>query len=161
MNIVNSGGADDSQLITREGWEKLKKELDLLKNVRRHEIAERIERAKELGDLSENAEYAEAKDEQAFNEGRILEIEALLKKITIVEGNGHSGTIGLGSQVIVECNGKQKEFILVSFNEVDPEQNKISNESPLGQALIGRAAGDEVTVPAPSGQMKYKILKVT
>ena len=158
-NIISSAG-DSSQLITREGWEKLKKELDGLKNVRRHEIAERIERAKELGDLSENAEYAEAKDEQAFNEGRILEIEATLKKITVVEGNGHGETIDLGSKVTVECNGKQKEFIIVSFNEVDPEQNKISNESPLGQALIGKKAGGEVTVPAPSGRMKYKILKV-
>ena len=158
-NIINNAG-NDSQLITREGWEKLKKELDFLKNVRRHEIAERIERAKELGDLSENAEYAEAKDEQAFNEGKIIDTEALLKKLTVVEGNSRGETIDLGSKVTVEYNGKQKEFTIVSFNEVDPEQNKISNESPLGQALIGRKAGDEVIVPAPSGEVKYKILKV-
>jgi transcription elongation factor GreA len=159
-NIIN-GATDGSQLITQEGFEKLKKELDFLKNTRRHEIAERIERAKELGDLSENAEYAEAKDEQAFNEGKILEIEGQLKKITIVENSGKGEIIDLGSKVEVEYNGKQKEFTLVSFNEVDPEQNKISNESPLGQALIGRKMGDEITVPTPSGQMRYKILKVT
>ncbi|MFA6551235.1 MAG: transcription elongation factor GreA [Patescibacteria group bacterium] len=160
MDNIISGAADGSQLITHEGFEKLKKELDYLKNTRRHEIAERIERAKELGDLSENAEYAEAKDEQAFNEGRILDIEASLKKITVVESGGKKETIDLGSKVTAEYNGKQKEFTLVSFNEVDPEQNKISNESPLGQALIGRKAGDEIMVPAPSGQVKYKVLKV-
>ena len=160
MDNLASAAASDSQLITREGWEKLKKELDFLKNVRRHEIAERIERAKELGDLSENAEYAEAKDEQAFNEGKIIDTETLLKKLTVVEGNKRGETIDLGSEVTVDYNGKQKEFTLVSFNEVDPEQNKISNESPLGQALIGRKAGDEVTVPAPSGEVKYRIVKV-
>jgi len=159
-NIISSGAGDGSQLITREGLEKLKKELDYLKNTRRHEIAERIERAKELGDLSENAEYSEAKDEQAFNEGRVLEIEEVLKKLTVVENKSKGETIGLGSKVSVEYNGKQKEFSLVSFNEVDLEQNKISNESPLGQALIGKKAGDEVTVLTPSGQVKYKILKV-
>ncbi|PIR95144.1 transcription elongation factor GreA [Candidatus Falkowbacteria bacterium CG10_big_fil_rev_8_21_14_0_10_37_6] len=151
----------ENQLITQEGLDKLKEEWHLLKNVKRHEIAERIERAKELGDLSENAEYSEAKDEQAFNEGRIIEIESLLKKLTVVENNGgKNGTIDLGSKVNVESNGKQKEFILVSFNEVDPENNKISNESPIGEALMGHKAGDEVKVKLPSGDVIYKILKV-
>jgi len=161
MDNVISVDGDESQLITREGWEKLKKEFDYLKNVRRHEIAERIERAKELGDLSENAEYSEAKDEQAFNEGRILEIETSLKKITIVGSPNKEGTVDLGSKVLVEYNGKQKEFTLVSFNEVDPEQNKISNESPLGEALMGHKAGDEIKVHLPAGQVIYKIIKVT
>ena len=151
----------ENQLITQEGLDKLKEEWHLLKNVKRHEIAERIERAKELGDLSENAEYSEAKDEQAFNEGRIIEIESLLKKLTVVENNGgKNGTIDLGSKVNVESNGKQKEFILVSFNEVDPENNKSSNESPIGEALMGHKAGDEVKVKFPNRDVSYKILKV-
>jgi len=151
--------SNDSQLITKEGMEKLKQELNHLRNVRRHEISERIERAKELGDLSENAEYSEAKDEQAFNEGRILEIEGMLKKLTVVNGVGGS-TVDLGSKVTVECRGKEKEFIIVSFNEVDPENNKISNESPIGQALLGKKVGEEAVVNLPSGEVKYKILKV-
>jgi len=152
--------SDDSQLITKEGLEKLKKELDHLKNVRRHEISERIERAKELGDLSENAEYSEAKDEQAFNEGRIIEIGVILKKLTVVESH-HGGTVNLGSKVTVQCNGKEKEFIIVSFNEVDPENNKISNESPIGHALLGKEVNEEAVVNLPSGEVKYKILKVS
>ena len=150
---------DGDQLITKEGLEKLKRELDNLKNNRRHEIAERIERAKELGDLSENAEYSEAKDEQAFNEGRIIEIEAMLKKLTVVQGQRGS-EVGLGSTVLVEFNAKEKEYTIVSFNEVDPENNRISNESPLGRALLGKKAGDEAIVNLPSGKVKYKILKV-
>ncbi len=149
-----------SQLITKEGFEKLKQELDYLRNTRRHEIADRIERAKELGDLSENAEYSEAKDEQAFNEGRIAEIEDMLKKLTVVEGQRGS-TIDLGSRVKVECKEKEKEFIIVSFNEVDPENNKISNESPIGEALLGKKVGDEAVVNLPSGEVKYKILEVS
>jgi len=151
----------DGQLITQEGMDKLKEELHQFKNVRRHEIAQRIERAKDLGDLSENAEYAEAKDEQAFNEGKIIEIENTLKQLTVVTNSGKGGTIDLGSKVSVVCNDKEKEFIIVSFNEVDPEQNKISNESPIGEALMGRKAGDEVTVSLPSGKTVYKIVKVS
>jgi len=151
---------DENQVITQEGLEKLKKELDYLKNTRRHEIAERIERAKELGDLSENAEYSESKEEQAFNEGRIMEIEGLLKKLTVVAKGGSDGKIDLGSTVTVQVNGKEKEYTIVSFNEADPENNMISNESPLGQALMGKKAGDEVNVATPNGENKYKILKV-
>ncbi|MFA5318481.1 MAG: transcription elongation factor GreA [Patescibacteria group bacterium] len=152
--------SNNSQLITKEGMEKLKQELNHLRNVRRHEIAERIERAKELGDLSENAEYSEAKDEQAFNEGRILEIEGMLKKLTVVESAGGSN-VDLGSRVTVECGGKEKEFTIVSFNEVDPENNKISNESPIGQALLGKKVGEDAVVNLPSGKARYRILKVS
>lgn len=150
-----------SQLITQDGLEKLKEELDRRKNVTRHEIAERIERAKELGDLSENAEYAEAKDEQAFNEGRIIELEQLIKSLTVVEQNGDKSVIDLGSTVEVEVNGTTKTFTLVSFNEVDPENQKISNESPIGEALMGHKKGDEVTVKLPAGDVVYKVLKVS
>src|SRR3989338_6452101 len=158
-NIISSAG-DSSQLITREGWEKLKKELDCLKNVRRHEIAERIERAKDMGDLSENAEYAEAKDEQAFNEGRIIELEALIKNVTIVENGGAKERIGMGSKITVKVGGEEKEYIIVSFNEVDPLAGKISNESPLGRAFLDKKGGDKEKVQTPKGEMEYEILRV-
>ncbi len=153
------GNNEDEQIITQKGYDKLKQELNYLKGEKRHQIAERIERAKELGDLSENAEYSEAKEEQAFNEGRIIEINDTIKKLKVVAGN-HGETIDLGSVVAVEVRGKEKEFTIVSFNEVDPENNKISNESPIGEALIGHKAGDEIMVNLPSGEVKYKVLKV-
>ncbi len=149
----------NDQIITREGYNKLKEELDLLSTVRRKEIAERIERAKELGDLSENAEYSEAKDTQALNEGRILELSAILKNVTVVDSvvDG-KGKIDMGSKVKVLVNGKEKEYELVSFNEADPLSGKISNESPLGMAFLGKKKGDEVIAETPRGEVKYKII---
>lgn len=149
----------NDQIITREGYNKLKEELDLLSTVRRKEIAERIERAKELGDLSENAEYSEAKDAQALNEGRILELSAILKNVTVVDSvvDG-KGKIDMGSKVKVLVNGKEKEYELVSFNEADPLSGKISNESPLGMAFLGKKKGDEVIAETPRGEVKYKII---
>ncbi len=151
----------ENQIITQEGYNKLKEELDLLSVVRRKEIAERIERAKELGDLSENAEYSEAKDAQALNEGRILELINILKNVTVVESVGSTkGEVEMGSSVKVSCDGKQKEFIIVSFNEADPLNGKISNESPIGMAFLGKKKGDEVMVNTPKGEFKYKILEI-
>ncbi len=149
----------NDQIITREGYNKLKEELDLLSTVRRKEIAERIERAKELGDLSENAEYSEAKDAQALNEGRILELSAILKNVTVVDSvvDG-KGKIDMGSKVKVLVNGKEKEYELVSFNEADPLSGKISYESPLGMAFLGKKKGDEVIAETPRGEVKYKII---
>jgi len=128
------GNQKDDQIISKEGYEKIKKELEHLKTVRRRDIADRIQKAKDMGDLSENAEYAEAKDDQAFNEGRILELEALAKNLTIVENGSAKERIGMGSKIIVKADRKEKEFVIVSFNEVDPLSGKISNESPLGRA---------------------------
>jgi len=149
----------NDQIITREGYNKLKEELDLLSTARRKEIAERIERAKELGDLSENAEYSEAKDAQALNEGRILELSAILKNVTVVDSvvDG-KGKIDMGSKVKVLVNGKEKEYEIVSFNEADPLGGKISNESPLGMAFLGKKKGDEVIAETPRGEVKYKII---
>jgi len=151
------------QIITQEGYNKLSSELEHLTKVKRREIANRIEKAKELGDLSENAEYHEAKDAQAFNEGRVAEIGNILKNVTIVEENGSSGgKIGMGSEI--EAQNKQtretKTFKMVSFNEADPIEGKISNESPLGTAFLGKEKGDEVIVATPKGDIKYKIQKV-
>src|SRR3989338_10663006 len=108
------------QIISQEGYDKLKKELDERLGVKRLEIAGRIEVAKELGDLSENAEYAETKDEQAFNDGRIGELMALLKNVTVVQNNGDKHKIGMGSRVTASAEGKTKEFTIVSFNEANP-----------------------------------------
>lgn len=149
-----------SQLISREGYDKLKSELEHLVKFKRREVAERIQRAKEMGDLSENAEYAEAKDAQAFNEGRIAELEATLKNVTVVDKNGGRDAVNMGSTVTVEINGGQKTYQIVSFNEADPLAGKISNESPLGMAFLGKRKGDEVKVNTPKGEMYYKIIKI-
>ena len=148
------------QIISQEGYEKLKKELDERLGSKRLEIAARIEIAKELGDLSENAEYAEAKDEQAFNDGRVGELMALLKNVTVVQNNGDKHKVGMGSKVTATAEGKTKEFIIVSFNEANPGEGKISNESPLGVALIGKKKGEKITVTTPRGNIIYEILNV-
>jgi len=148
------------QIITQDGYNKLKEEHDYLSSVRRKEIAERIERAKELGDLSENAEYSEAKDAQALNEGRIIELSAILKNVTIVDKISDSDHIVMGSTVTAKVDGKEKEYTIVSFNEADPLNGLISNESPLGVAFIGKRKGESVDVETPRGVMHYKIVKV-
>ena len=148
------------QIISQEGYDKLKKELDEKITVKRLEIASRIETAKELGDLSENAEYSEAKDEQAFNEGRIGELMAILKNVTVVENNNHQDKIGMGSKVTTSSEGKIKKFTIVSFNEASPSEGMISNESPLGLAFFGEKKGKKVTVNTPRGEVIYEILDV-
>ena len=147
-------------IISQEGYDKLQKELDHLTTFKRREIANRIQTAKDLGDLSENAEYSDAKDEQAFNEGRIIEITNLIKDITIVENEHKKNEIAMGSKITAECNSKSREFTIVSFNEADPLNGKISNESPLGLALLGKKKKDVVKVNTPRGQVEYKILKI-
>ncbi|NTU99037.1 transcription elongation factor GreA, partial [Candidatus Falkowbacteria bacterium] len=105
-------------------------------------------------------EYAEAKEAQAFNEGRIAEVEALLKNLTVVANGEGRDDVSLGSTVIVEVQGKTKEFSIVSFNEADPVEGKISNESPIGRALLHKHKGDTVTVTTPKGSMQYKIVEI-
>jgi len=148
------------QIISQEGYDKLKKELDDRLGPKRLEIAARIESAKELGDLSENAEYAEAKDEQAFNDGRIAELMALLKNVTVVQANGGKHKIGMGSKITAMSDGKTKEFTIVSFNEANPGEGKISNESPLGVAFLDKKKGDKVAVNTPRGTAIYEILEI-
>jgi transcription elongation factor GreA len=147
-------------IISREGYQKLVDELNMLTTQRRREIAERIEQAKELGDLSENAEYSDAKEDQAFNEGRILELSNLLKTLTVVDPPVDS-RVGMGSKLVVETNAGQKEFTIVSFNEADPLNGKISNESPLGRALLNHVAGDKIQVNTPKGYVEYTIISVS
>ena len=147
------------QIISREGYQKLVEELEILSTERRREIAERIERAKELGDLSENAEYSDAKEAQAFNEGRISELSNLLKSLVVVDGHA-KGKVGMGSQLTVKSGAVTKEFTIVSFNEADPVNGKISNESPLGQAFLGHVGGDKVKVQTPRGEVEYQIVSI-
>ncbi len=148
-----------SQIISQEGYQKLVDELNMLSTVRRREIADRIERAKELGDLSENAEYADAKEAQAFNEGKIIEIANMLKNLTVSEGHDKD-KVGMGSVVKVKAQGQEKEFTIVSFNEADPLSGKISNESPLGLAFLGKGKGAKVMVKTPKGVIEYEIKKI-
>jgi transcription elongation factor GreA len=146
--------------ISPEGLEKIKKELDYLKTIKRKEIIERIERAKELGDLSENAEYADAKEEQSFTEGKILELEEMVNNAVIIEKGKGTGVVDIGSVIKVKTNGEEKEFTIVGSSETIPEKGIISNESPLGQAFLGKRVGDEAEVTVPKGIIKYKITDI-
>jgi transcription elongation factor GreA len=147
--------------ITREGFERLTHELNELKTAKRKEIAGRIQEAKELGDLSENAEYAEAKNEQAFVEGRILELSAMLKEAVIIDNtHNHPGEVQVGSTVTVKGPKGTQSLTIVGSNEADPTAGRISNESPLGAALLARRAGDRVTLQVPAGTSEYAILAI-
>ena len=147
--------------LTKDGLKKVKDELDELKNVKRKEIAWRIQEAKELGDLSENAEYTEAKNEQAFIEGRIAELELILKQATIIEEKSNSDVVTIGSAIKVEAeDGTTQTYTIVGSNESDPAQGKISNESPLGRAFIGHLVNETVIVEAPKGSAHLKSIQI-
>jgi transcription elongation factor GreA len=147
--------------LSREGESSLRQELDDLVNVRRSEVAARIHDAKQHGDLSENAEYEEAKNEQAFVEGRIQTLEAMLKTAVIIENSG-SDHVALGSTVVVESLDGSETFAIVGSAEARPADGKISNESPVGRALLGRTAGDQITVRLPNGtDVTYTITKIS
>lgn len=151
----------NEQIISQEGYDKIKNELNYLSTTKRREIADRIERAKDLGDLSENAEYSEAKDAQALNEGRIIELANILKNVTVVKNGGSKDEVLMGSHVTVKTEkGDTKKYTIVSFNEADPLDGKISNESPLGVAFLHHAKNDVIEVETPRGTLKYKILKI-
>ncbi len=153
---------DKVTYLTKDGLDKLKVELDELVRVRRKEIAARIQEAKELGDLSENAEYQEAKNEQAFNEGRIEELENTINHAELIpENTKGSRTARVGSTVKATQNGQPITFSIVGSNEADPLTGKISNESPLGQALLGKAVGEQVRVNTPKGEATYQITELS
>ena len=149
-----------TQYFSIEGLEKLKKELEHRENVLRPEIAGRIMDAKELGDLSENAEYAEAREAQGMNEGRIEELKEILKNAKLIGPNQQRKEVAVGSTVSVKYNGNNKQYTIVGAAESNPAQGFISNESPLGSAFVGKKKGDEFEVSVPSGKMKYKILDI-
>ncbi len=146
--------------LTKEGLTKLQDELQELVHVRRKELASRIQEAKELGDLSENAEYQEAKNEQGFNEGRIEELENILKHAVIIDNTKGNGLVQVGSTIEATTLGKTIKLHIIGSNEADPLVGKISNESPLGQALIGRKVGETVSIPTPKGPTEYTVTKI-
>ena len=149
-------------ILTKEGKEELEKRLEYLKIVKRAEITERIKVAREFGDLSENAEYDAAKNEQAMIEGEILEIEEKLKHAVIIKETAKKGLVSLGSKVdfIDEDLGEKMTYEIVGTTEADVEQGRISNESPIGNALLGRKAGDTIKVAVPAGITTITIKKV-
>ena len=151
-------------LMTREGLKKLEEEVEYLRTIKRKEVAEKIKQARDYGDLSENFEYDEAKNEQAFTEGRILQIEEMLKKVEVVESEDLIGDIvNVGTKVKVldlEFN-EEVEYIIVGPTEADPFENKISNESPVGRSLVGHKVDEIIKVEVPDGFAEYKILEVS
>jgi transcription elongation factor GreA len=149
-----------SRLITKEGLKKLQDELEERKGKIRQEIAQAIKEAKEQGDLSENAEYSEAKRQQGENETRVVELEMIIKSSQVVEYNSSEKRIQMGSKVKVKSNGNEMEFQIVGSNEADPGNFKISNESPMGNAFMEKKKGDRVEAETPSGKVKYAILDV-
>ena len=152
----------DENYLTREGIEKLKTELDYLKSEAREQIAERLRAAIQMGDLSENADYTSAKEEQAFIEGRIQELEMTLKKAVIIEpSGGETDTIHIGSRVTVREEGYAEEtFHIIGSKEADPDNGKISYESPIGRALLNHRVGDIVRVGTPGGDIIFKIIDI-
>jgi transcription elongation factor GreA len=147
--------------LSRDGAGKLRAELEELVNTRRPEIAQRIHDAKEHGDLSENAEYEDAKNEQAFVEGRIQTLEALIKNATIIDENHTTDHVQIGSTVKVDGDEGNETFTIVGSAEAKPAAGKISNESLVGRALLGRKKGDKVTVKAPAGDSVYTIIEIS
>ena len=149
-----------TKFVTEEGLKKIKEELENRKNEIRQNIANSIKEAKEQGDLSENAEYSEAKSQQSENEARIAELEFMLKEAEVVAYNKSSEVVQMGSHVKVKFNGSEMEFEIVGSNEAKPGEGKISNESPMGKGFLGKKKGDELEIEVPSGRMKYKILEI-
>jgi len=150
-------------IITEDGLKNIKKELEYLKTVKRHEVADRIKTAREFGDLSENAEYDEAKNEQGFVEGKISELERKLKiAVVIIEKDIHTEDVGVGSIVKIK-NPEMNlvaEYKIVGSAESDPANFRISNESPIGSSLLGTKVGDIVKVQIPDGEVSYQILEI-
>jgi transcription elongation factor GreA len=153
---------ENQQFITQAGKQKLEQELAELEGPRRQEISRRLKSAIEMGDLSENADYISAKEDQGFLEGRIQEIKAILKNSIVVdENNTNTHEVQIGNKVILQEDDYPVEvYELVGANEADPTSGKISYESPLGSALLGKHKGDIVTVNAPGGTIRFKIVKI-
>ncbi len=147
--------------LTQEGLVKLEAELRQLHTVRRAEVAEKIKRAKDTGGTDHNADYEEAKNDQAFVEGHILELEDILKNAVVISHHEKASRIEMGSTVsVVDQDSKTLEFTIVGSAEANPLEGKISNQSPVGQALLGKKTGDKVGVKAPGGNLHLRITKV-
>jgi transcription elongation factor GreA len=150
-----------TQYISEDGLAKLRVELEELVNARRLEIAQRIHDAKEHGDLAENAEYEDAKNEQAFVEGQIQRLEALIKNATIIDSIHGTDHVQIGSTVKLQGTEGAEQFTIVGSTEANPREGKISNESPVGRSLLGKHKGDSVVVHVPAGDSTYKIVEIS
>ena len=150
--------------LTKEGLEELKEELNQLTTVKRPDILGRVSQARSMGDLSENAEYVAAREELSFIDGRLDELEELIKQAVLIQephSKGDHAVIKLGSTVSVNVKGKKEEFTVVGEWEADPKEKKISHESPLGKALLGKKTGEKIEVEAPAGTVVYTIVSVS
>jgi transcription elongation factor GreA len=147
--------------LTRDGFTKLQQELEELRTTRRHEIATRLHEAQEGGELIENAEYEDAKNEQAFNEGRINELEMILATARVITDEEKHEAVQVGSTVTIqEEGGKKITYTIVGAAESNPREGKVSNESPLGKALLNKKLGDKIKIDAPAGAYEVKLLKI-
>ncbi|MFH0821022.1 MAG: transcription elongation factor GreA [Candidatus Peregrinibacteria bacterium] len=163
--MTNPINDEKAVLLTKPGLQKIKDELKTCKEIRRKEVAARLKEAIAYGDLSENSEYEEAKNEQAFVEGRILELEKMVENAKIIheEEKGGQDTVQIGTTVTVQNMTEEDEpetYTIVGSTEADPTEHKISNESPIGSALIGKAKGEMIKVKVPAGLYEYKVLKI-
>ncbi|MCL6562090.1 MAG: transcription elongation factor GreA [Firmicutes bacterium] len=158
-----SGLSERELLVSAEGLKKLEAELEYLKTVKRMEVAERIKTAREFGDISENSEYEDAKNEQAFVEGRIQTLEKMLRQARVVDSEKEDPTmVHIGSRVTVRDldENVEEQYDIVGAAEADPSKNRISNESPVGKALMGVRVGDVVEVNAPAGKIRYQVIAI-
>jgi transcription elongation factor GreA len=147
--------------LTLEGKEKIERELEILIREKRPDLARRLRSAIQKGDLSENAEYIAAKEEQGFLEGKIQELQAILSLAIVVEDSGEEGVITIGKRVIVEENGRPREtYTLVGAKEADPRNGRISNESPIGRALMGKRVGETAVAKTPGGEIEFVIIEI-
>ena len=162
MEPLSNTNLGNAEYLSAEGLQKVKEELESLKSLKRKEIADRLEYAKSLGDLSENSEYQEAKEAQLENEMRVAELEDMLLRAVVVGKSDNMSVVSLGSTVIVrrESDGNEMKIALTGSGESDFAASKISYESPLGRALLGRKKSERVTVVTPKGEAKYKILDI-
>lgn len=155
--------AEKEVLLTPAGLQKLEEELEHLRTVKRKEVAERIKTAIEYGDISENSEYDDAKNEQAFIEGRIITLEKMLRNVRVIDNSEvDTDTVSIGSTIKVKDLefGDVLEYLIVGSAEADPIENKISNESPVGRALLGKKKGDVIDVNVPAGVLQFKVLEI-
>ncbi len=152
--------SDKEVYLTKEGYEKLKKELDFYKTVRRKEVARRIAEAKDFGDLAENSEYEEAKNEQAFLEGKIAELEKMVKIAKVKEKCDNNDRVEIGCQVRIQSPKNEETYHIVGSAEIDPRAGKISSDSPIGSALLGRSVGDKILVRIPAGEVEYTVVEI-
>jgi len=147
-------------LLTEEGLKKLQDELKVLRDDRRKEVVERIQEAVSHGDLSENADYAQAKEEQAFIEGRIMEIEEMIKRAEIISHSSNHNIVSIGSTVTIKVGDRETTYTIVGANEANPAAGKISNESLVGRGLLGAKKGDKVPITTPAGKSEYEITNI-